>query len=199
VVFPTVFYQIRSGERGSIPDRGRGFFSSPCVQTGSGAHPASYPVGTGGPFPGGKARPGRDADHSLWHVAGHLYLLPFTKCLPGPLKYAMIYSFHIVPNTSFSEILPLAAVPCNTLTANSMEQSDSSEANSRSASQEISLLLYNLKVHYRVHKNRPVVPILSQTNPVHILTLDSFDIPFEYYHPIYARSPKWSLPVRFSN
>jgi hypothetical protein len=28
------------------------------------AHPASYPVGSGGPFPGGKARPGRDADHS---------------------------------------------------------------------------------------------------------------------------------------
>jgi hypothetical protein len=30
-----------------------------------GAHPASSPMGTGGPFPGGKARPGRDADHSL--------------------------------------------------------------------------------------------------------------------------------------
>jgi hypothetical protein len=25
------------------------------VQTGSGAYPASYPMGTGGPFPGGKA------------------------------------------------------------------------------------------------------------------------------------------------
>jgi hypothetical protein len=52
-------------DRGSIPGRGRGFFSSSlCVQTSSGAHPASYPMGTGGPFPGGKARPGRDADHS---------------------------------------------------------------------------------------------------------------------------------------
>jgi hypothetical protein len=40
------------------------FSSSLCVQTGSGAHPASCPVGTGGPFPGGKARPGRDANHS---------------------------------------------------------------------------------------------------------------------------------------
>jgi hypothetical protein len=38
--------------------------SSPCDQTGSGAHPASYLMGTGGPFPGGKERPGRDADHS---------------------------------------------------------------------------------------------------------------------------------------
>jgi hypothetical protein len=40
------------------------FSSSICVQTGSGDHPASCPVGTGGPFPGGKTRPGRDADHS---------------------------------------------------------------------------------------------------------------------------------------
>jgi hypothetical protein len=40
------------------------FSSSPCVQTGSGAHTDSYPMGTEGPFPGGKARPGCDADHS---------------------------------------------------------------------------------------------------------------------------------------
>jgi hypothetical protein len=31
---------------------------------GSEAHPASCTVSTGGPFPGAKARPGRDADHS---------------------------------------------------------------------------------------------------------------------------------------
>jgi hypothetical protein len=40
------------------------FSSSLCVQTGSGAHPASCIMGTGSPFPGGKARPGRDADQS---------------------------------------------------------------------------------------------------------------------------------------
>jgi hypothetical protein len=38
--------------------------SSLCVQIGSGTHPAYCTMGTGGPFPGGKARPGRDADHS---------------------------------------------------------------------------------------------------------------------------------------
>jgi hypothetical protein len=43
--------------------RRKDLFSSPCVQTGSGAHPVSCTMGTGGPFPGGKARPGRDADH----------------------------------------------------------------------------------------------------------------------------------------
>jgi hypothetical protein len=40
------------------------FSSSLCVQMGSAAHPASCPMGTGGPFLGAKARPGRDADHS---------------------------------------------------------------------------------------------------------------------------------------
>jgi hypothetical protein len=46
------------------PAGAKDFSSNLCVQTGSGAHPASCPVGTGGPFPAGKARPGRDADHS---------------------------------------------------------------------------------------------------------------------------------------
>jgi hypothetical protein len=39
---------------------GADFSSSPCVQTGSGAHSASYSMGT----ERGKVRPGRDADHS---------------------------------------------------------------------------------------------------------------------------------------
>jgi hypothetical protein len=40
------------------------------VQTGSGAHPASYRLGTGGSFPRGKARPGRCADCSPLSSAG---------------------------------------------------------------------------------------------------------------------------------
>jgi hypothetical protein len=40
------------------------FSSNLCVQTGSEAHPAACTMGTGGLFPGSKARPGRDADHS---------------------------------------------------------------------------------------------------------------------------------------
>jgi hypothetical protein len=34
------------------------FSSILCVQTGSGAHPASCTMGTGGPFPGGKSAAG---------------------------------------------------------------------------------------------------------------------------------------------
>jgi hypothetical protein len=40
------------------------FSSTLCVQTGSGAHPVSRAMGTEGPFPGARARQGRDADHS---------------------------------------------------------------------------------------------------------------------------------------
>jgi hypothetical protein len=47
-----------------FPAGAEDFSSSLCVQTGSGVHPASSTMGTGGPFPGSKARPGRDADHS---------------------------------------------------------------------------------------------------------------------------------------
>jgi hypothetical protein len=46
------------------PAGAKDFSSSLCVQTGFGAHPASCTMGTGGPFPGGKARQGCDADHS---------------------------------------------------------------------------------------------------------------------------------------
>jgi hypothetical protein len=64
-----------TGRSGFDPRQRQNDFSSIlCVQTGSGAHPASCTMGTGGPFlggpfpggpfPGGKARPGRDADHS---------------------------------------------------------------------------------------------------------------------------------------
>jgi hypothetical protein len=49
-----------------------------------------------------------------------------------------------------------------------MEQSPSWEANWLSASQEITRILWNPKVHFHVYKSPPPVPILSQINPVHV-------------------------------
>jgi hypothetical protein len=46
------------------PAGAKDFSSNLCVLAGSGAHPVSYAVVTGGPFPGAKARLGRNADHS---------------------------------------------------------------------------------------------------------------------------------------
>jgi hypothetical protein len=77
-VAPLVYIGSRGSSGSIVSDYGLGdraigvrsqagvkdFSSSLFVQTGSGAHPASCTMGTGGPFSGGKARPGRDADHS---------------------------------------------------------------------------------------------------------------------------------------
>jgi hypothetical protein len=50
--------------RFDFQQRRNNFSSILCVQTGSGAHPASCTMGTGGPLLGAKARPRRDADQS---------------------------------------------------------------------------------------------------------------------------------------
>jgi len=51
-----------------------------------------------------------------------------------------------------------------------MVQNPSWAANWFAASQEIPRISRNPKVHYRTHKRPPLVPILGQTNAVHIKT-----------------------------
>jgi hypothetical protein len=62
-------YGLTTGRSGFDPRQSqKNFSSSLCVQTFSGAHPVSYPMGIRGPFPGDKERSGRKVDHSL-HLA----------------------------------------------------------------------------------------------------------------------------------
>jgi hypothetical protein len=54
-IFHTEFHGLDDRGLGvRVPVESR-IFSSHVVQTGSGVHPASYPTGTVGSFPGGKA------------------------------------------------------------------------------------------------------------------------------------------------
>jgi hypothetical protein len=82
------------------PAGAKDFSSTLGVQTGSETHPASCTMGTGGSFPGGKARPGRDADHSTLCSAevvneSELYLL-FPQAppwrVPGLLSFFTYYA-----------------------------------------------------------------------------------------------------------
>jgi len=76
----------------------------------------------------------------------------------------------------------------------SMQQSLSWEANLFSASHEIPRILWNPKVHYRIHKCLPPAPNPSQLDPVHTPHFTSWRF-FYYCPPIYASvSPVGSFP-----
>ena len=80
---------------------------------------------------------------------------------------------------------------------NYMEQSPSWEANSFSASQEIPRILWNQKVHYRIHNSPPPVPILSQINPVHVPHPTSWRSILILYIYIRLCLPSGLFPSRF--
>ena len=64
---------------------------------------------------------------------------------------------------------------------------------------EIPCLLWNTKVHYRICKCSPHLPILSQLDPVHTSTSKFLKTHLNIFLPSVPGSPKWSLSLGFPN
>jgi hypothetical protein len=79
----------------------------------------------------------------------------------------------------------------------SMELSPSWEAASSAATQELCNILYNPKVHYRIHKSPPLVPILSQISLVHTTPSCLCEIYFNIIDPRTSCSSLFSGALYF--
>jgi hypothetical protein len=74
-----------------------------------------------------------------------------------------------------------------------MELSPSWEGANCAATEEIPSILWNPKVYYRVHKSPPLVPTLSQINPIHTISFYLSKIHFYIVRPHTFWSSQWSL------
>jgi hypothetical protein len=87
----------------------------------------------------------------------------------------------------------------HSLTHSLMQLSPSWEAANCAATQELPSVLWNPKVHYRIHKSPPLAPILSQIDPIHTIPFYLSKINFNSVDPSTSWSSQWSLSLWISH
>jgi hypothetical protein len=85
------------------------------------------------------------------------------------------------------------------ITHSLMDLSRSWEAANCAAAQKLPNILWNPKVHYRVHKIPPLVSILNQINPIHTISSYLSKIHFNIVHPSTSWSSQWSFSFWLSH
>jgi hypothetical protein len=100
------------------PVEARDFSSNFCVKTVPGAHPTSCTMGTGGPFPGGKARPVRHTDHSSHLVPRLRMSRSYTSSPPASPKVccgtALLFNLNHMMDLFFvSDMILKKYIYCN--------------------------------------------------------------------------------------
>jgi hypothetical protein len=80
-----------------------------------------------------------------------------------------------------------------------MELSPSWEAANCAAIQELPTILWKPKAHYRVQKSPPLVPVLSQISPIHIIPSYLSKIHFNIVRSPTSWSFQWSLSFWLSH
>jgi hypothetical protein len=64
-----------------------------------------------------------------------------------------------------------------------MELSTTPEASSYAATQELTNILWNPKVHYRIHNSPSLVHVLSHINPVYTISSYLSNVSLNIIHP----------------
>jgi hypothetical protein len=173
------------------PAEAKYFSSSLCAQTGSGAHPASCPMGTGVPFPGVKR--GRGVT-----LTTHPNLVPrsWVGAIPHLPRASIVCSWTALPTLKIIQSTRICTRQLYTLEGAHKPFNVSWGGRGQAY---VTMWRQNQKVHRRIHNSSSPVPILSQLNLLHP---SSPSLPEIHPDPILQSTPRfyeWSLSFALSH